>query len=89
MSRSWADVWPPSPPVSGGGQSNNSVSSVTVSSRVSSNPWAEAVRPMMRSNTNEAEPAESWSRSSYDRPPHWDGTQPETQLAAYMKALQA
>eukprot|EP00971_Amphidinium_carterae_P011695 230181-Amphidinium_carterae.1 len=65
MSRSWADVWPPSPPVSGGGHSSNSIGSATVSSRASSNPWAEAVRPLTRASTIEAEPApgpaDGWS----------------------------
>eukprot|EP00971_Amphidinium_carterae_P146056 2895059-Amphidinium_carterae.1 len=85
-SRSWADVWP-SPPSQAASRGPSSTSSVAAS-RISSNPWAEAVRPM--TSTTEAEPADSWSRSSpYDRPPNWDGTQPETQLSAYLKALQA
>eukprot|EP00971_Amphidinium_carterae_P276831 5494041-Amphidinium_carterae.1 len=81
MSRSWADIWPPSPPVAPSIRSN-------ASSCASSNPWAE-VRPMARTSTAETESTDNWSRSPFDRPPSWDGSQPETQLAAYLKGLQA
>eukprot|EP00971_Amphidinium_carterae_P223113 4427204-Amphidinium_carterae.1 len=73
----WAEIWPrQTTPVTG------------KSSGRGLNPWTNPLLGMTQGNGHGHE-SEHGSRSPLDVPPAWDGASPETQLPAYLKALEA
>eukprot|EP00971_Amphidinium_carterae_P351671 6492222-Amphidinium_carterae.1 len=85
----WADIWPQLSASAVRAAANNS--DVGVARTPTTNPWAlPQVSGSSGGNMNgDYDHHSGGARSPLDVPPAWDGLAPETQLPAYLKALEA